>query len=105
MGSGNPEYDGWYIKLFKYQEDAFNFKPEVSSMFTGVDDERGPGGIIHLGIGETQMMYLLVKDYITGENKIFLGPVYSSYEFKTDYNTRLNDDDWKQTYKSYNPLF
>src|SRR5947208_2868036 len=38
------------------------------------------------------------------EDKIFMGPVYSTYEFITDIGTRLNDEEWKKEYKNYQSL-
>lgn len=102
MGSGGPFYQGWYMKLFKDDYDALKFKPEVCNMFTGVNDIRGPGGIVHLGTGPTQMMYIIINDGKT--EKIFLGPTYTVYEVVTDYNIRLNDDEWNHKYTNYNPL-
>ncbi|QKF94667.1 DUF3160 protein [Fadolivirus algeromassiliense] len=103
-GSGGPDYDGWYMRLFHSDEIALELKPEISSMMTAVDDDRGPGGIVHLGTGPCQLMYVLVRDGRTGEQKILLGPSYTTYEVITDYNTRLNDEEWKQQYKNYSPL-
>ena len=103
-GSGGPEITGWYARLFHDSEEALEFKPEVSSMFTGVNDERGPGGIVHLGTGSVQTMYVLTKDPESNEDKIVLGPVYSTYEFITPYETRLNDEEWKEQYNKFEPL-
>ena len=104
-GSGPPTYDGWYYRLFLGSgAQARDFKPEVSSIFTAVDDDRGPGGIVHLGTGPTQLIYVLSKDPRTGEMKVFLGPVYSSYEVITPYETRYNDADWMEKHKALKPL-
>ena len=103
-GSGSPSYGGWYVNLFESDDTALEFTPEVSSMFTGSSDLRDGGGIVHLGNGPVQVMYILVKDYITNEDKIFMGPVYSTYEFITDIGTRLNDEEWKKEYKNYQSL-
>lgn len=103
-GSGGRAYMGWYPKLFTREKDFLDFKPEVSSIFTGVPDLRDNGGIVHLGTGEVQIMYILVKNKTTNEQKIFLGPVYSAYEIITDYNTRYNDDEWLNEYKKNNKL-
>jgi len=97
-GSGSPDYGGWYMELFHNAVQAMKFKPEVSSFCTGVNDERGPGGIVHLGTGPCKLMYLLTTDHVTNEPKIMVGPTYSAYEVITDYNTRLNDEEWKTEY-------
>jgi hypothetical protein len=64
MGSGSPEYGGWYMNLFENTESSFEFKPEVSTMMTAVNDDRGPGAVVHLGTGPTQIMYILANDVI-----------------------------------------
>ena len=84
---------------------ALNAKPEVGTCFTGVNDERGPGGVLHLGTSQPQIMYILVKDPRTGSKKVFMGPVYTSYEVLTDYDTRYNDEEWKTALKKFQPLF
>ncbi len=104
MGSGDPYYKGWYMTLFMNENDALDFSPEVSSYLTAVDDDRGPGGIQNLGTGNIQMLYVLFKDLKTGSSKIYIGPIYSSYIFDTEYNDRLNDEEWNKRYKNYKPF-
>ena len=106
MGSGPTVYGGWYITLFHSDKIAFDQKPEVSSMFTGVTDERGIGGIVHLGTGYPRMMYCLSKNE-KDENdsgKVFVGPTYSVYEVVTTPDNRLNDDDWKTEHVTLNSI-
>lgn len=104
MGSGGADYFGWYMELYHNQNEAFDCKPEISAMFASPDDDRGEGGVVHLGTGPVQIMYLVVKDYITGQNKIMLGPTYSAYEFMTPFGNRLNDDEWSKKYKQYQKI-
>ena len=104
VGSGSCYYDGWYPKLFQNNDEMLKFKPEIGTMFTAPNDIRGPGGIIHLGTGSIQNMYILVKDPYTNEDKVFIGPVYSAYEFTTDPQTRLNDDEWEKIYQNYKKI-
>lgn len=104
-GSGSDiGYSGWYGNLFHDVEQEMNPKPEVSSFFTGVNDDRGPGGIIHIGTGPCKLMYLLVNDPNTNERKIMMGPTYSAYTCMMDYGVRLNDDEWRKTYQKYQSL-
>jgi len=94
-GSGTT-YTGWYPKLFKdFEKDGLNPCFEVSSLFTGVDDERGDGGIVHLGTGPVKLMYVNYND------TIYIGPTYSAYEFVTPYNVRLSDEEWNKTFDQY----
>lgn len=96
-GSGEPSYDGWYSKLYKNEKDITKYKPIISSMFTGVPDIRGPGGIVHLATGRAQLMYIIVS------NKVYIGPVYSSYEFISE-TKRYNDQEWKTSINNYKNL-
>jgi hypothetical protein len=105
MGSGSSSMDGWYPSLFyNRDEESVMFKPEVSTMFTGVSDLRDDGGIVHLGNGSIQLMYVLTTNNVTNERTVYLSPVYTTYEFVTDVNARLNDEEWSKSYQSYEPL-
>ncbi len=64
---------------------------KISTYFSAPDDLRGPGSVNHLGTGPVNTMYILVRDYTTGELKIFLGPTYSTYDFITDSKKMLDD--------------
>jgi hypothetical protein len=108
-GSGGPSYGGWYMNLFYSDDDALDFNPEIASMFTGVTDDRGDGGIVHIGTGPTQLLYTITQNpnYTTDKDKeprVFVGPVYSTYEFITDYGTRLNDAEWKNRHNQYKKI-
>ncbi len=104
-GSGPPSYRGWYMTLYTDSDVAFEKSPEVSSMFTAVGDDRGKGGIVHIGTGMPQMMYINVCDSRNNSNKIFMGPVYKSYEVITEPGERLTDEVWKEKHKEYESLF
>ena len=98
-GSGEMTYCGWYSKLFYNSKDSVMNKNEVSSYFSAVNDERGEGGICHLGNGNVQLMYIIVN------NSVYIGPVYQVYDFITPTGVRLNDTEWstkKTNFKSIN---
>ena len=102
-GSGGPTYDGWYFNLFRSEYDAFKVKPECSTWFTAVDDDRGTGGICTLGNYGTRLMYSIVTDN-NNQSKILLGPTYNTYSFKTAYDDRLNDEEFGQRINKFTPL-
>lgn len=104
LGSGEPDYKGWYFKLFKEPKDGLKQDPEVGSMFTGVPDLRGDGGILHIGTGKPQLMYVLVGDQKDGSERIMMGPVYSAYEQLTKYDERFNDEEWGKQVDKYKPV-
>lgn len=94
------------MSLFHNDDNAFDQKPEVCSVFTGVDDERGRGGIVHLGTGFPQMMYLLTKNLndVGDVGKMFVAPVYEVYEVVTAPENRMNDDDWEKKHVELSPI-
>ncbi|AYV81382.1 MAG: hypothetical protein Harvfovirus30_14 [Harvfovirus sp.] len=100
VGGSGPGFEGWYYTLV---ENAFKAKPEVASIFTGVDDIRGPGGVIHIGTGTVRLMYVLSRKG-KSETKVFLAPVYSSYEVKTPYGVRYNDEEWSIELQKLKPF-
>eukprot|EP00968_Pinguiococcus_pyrenoidosus_P023556 scaffold3870_cov246-Pinguiococcus_pyrenoidosus.AAC.10 len=103
MGSGPPNYGGWYLSLFDDPERAFEQAAEVSSMFTAPPDIRGPGKILHLGTGVPNLMYILVSEENGGE-KVLVGPTYSAYEVVTDYDDRMNDEEWRTRVQTFQPV-
>jgi hypothetical protein len=96
QGSGQTVYEGWYTKLFHKSESFEEQIPEVGSFFTGVNDERGPGGVVHLGTSKPQVMYLLMKNINNpiDVGRVFVGPVYSVHEVVTPAEHRYNDKEW-----------
>ncbi len=103
MGSGGPSYTGWYMSLFHDAEGSLSNKPECGTWFTGVDDERGPGGIETIGNSGTSLMYVIVTDN-NNQNKVLLAPTYNTYSFKTAYDDRLNDEIFAERIKDMKPL-
>lgn len=99
---GDLYYSGWYIKLFREEDDALIYKPEIASYFIGVDDIRGLGGICHIGTGSCRLLYMVVTDPVTMEEKIMIGPVYTAYEFISE--SRLGDDEWADCIGSHMPI-
>ena len=89
---------GWYIGLFKNDKSALKFKPNVCTMQTSPNDDAGEGGNVHLGTANVNLLYVIYKGVA------YIGPCASAYEFITEYNTRLNDEEWKTKYVDYKPI-
>lgn len=85
-GSGGPSFDGWYMSLFHDPEGTLEVKPECGTWFTAPDDDRGAGGIETLGTNGSNLLYIVV------DNKVYLGPTYNAYSFRTAYSDKLNDE-------------
>ena len=97
-GSGSPTYSGWYPKLFYDKSKCMYNSIETSTFFTAPDDNRGAGGICHLGNGNVKIMYIIIN------NSVFVAPVYTIYNFITPKNIRYDDADWNINKKNYNEL-
>jgi hypothetical protein len=96
-GSGEPKYLGWYPKLFyTRREDSGERDVLVVDVHTDVPSEEhgDPGGVLHLGVGDVHFGFFIV------DNVMYSGPVFSSYEFVTDINKRLTDDEFRERLES-----
>ena len=90
---------GWYIGFYsKNDKSALKFKPNVCTMQTSPNDDAGEGGNVHLGTANVNLLYVIYKGVA------YIGPCASAYEFITEYNTRLNDEEWKTKYVDYKPI-
>jgi hypothetical protein len=92
------EYTGWYPDLIFSQEDCIDLKMETSCFFTGVPDDMDNGGNLHLGNGPSQLLYCVYRD------KVFIGPVYQTYQFMTNYEKMYTDEDWECEILKYKPF-
>ncbi|MHB9008770.1 MAG: DUF3160 domain-containing protein [Limisphaerales bacterium] len=112
---GGRTYTGWYPRLF-HRPGSEIVPPDVLPYFTETGDEKGsdywdalvttvhtdppdavmgdPGSILHEAVGNVQMMFIAV-DHGPGDLAVYGAPVLSHYEFETDANTRLTDQQWK----------
>ena len=97
-GSGEVTYTGWYSQLFYIPENCMKNQSEVSSYFSAPDDDRGTGGICHLGNGDVQLMYIIVN------GAVYIGPVYTVYDIITPSNARYNDTEWSKSVGNYTSL-
>ncbi|KAF1328985.1 hypothetical protein FI667_g6480, partial [Globisporangium splendens] len=92
FGSGGSRYLGWYPRLFyTNREDSGKRDVLVVDVHTDVPsvEHSDPGGILHLGVGDVHFGFFVV------DSVMYSGPVFSSYEFVTDINERLNDDEFQ----------
>ena len=102
---GDRQYSGWFPNLY-YQSSleaegadhrSATWNPVVADVHTDSIDTLctgDPGGVLHEGVGYTQFMLVAVQ-HPDGTSCVFGGPVMSHYEFITDRDTRLNDDEWE----------
>jgi len=103
---GDRQYSGWFPNLYYLssleqagaEHPSVKWNPVVADVHTDSIDilcTGDPGGVLHEGVGYTQFILVAVR-HGDGSSCVFGGPVMSHYEFVTDRDTRLNDDEWEQ---------
>jgi hypothetical protein len=104
--SGPARFRGWYPGLFYGKPgDCREYDALIADVHTDPDSrfpvdsgqgvEVDPGCIVEEGVGRVD---LLVGAFNCGlDRAVYLGPVLSHYEFESPVDTRLNDEEWKET--------
>lgn len=87
FGCGPPTYDGWYVRLF-YGGEAQLWKPSVSDVHT----DPTSGTVLQAGVGDVNFMLLAVDNQ--KDHAVYVGPVYSYYEFTRSASDRMTDEEW-----------
>ncbi|MET0789990.1 MAG: DUF3160 domain-containing protein [Polyangiaceae bacterium] len=88
FGCGPPHYDGWYASLF-FDESPALWKPTVSDVHT----DPTSGQVLQEGVGDANFMLLAVDNQ--RDRAVYVGPVYSYYEFTRSAFDRLTDEQWR----------
>ena len=104
-GYGGVYYDGWYCDLFynrfwvKHQKRfrsnnggalAYKWSPEISDVFTDPWSKM----TLETAVGNVDFMIIAVDN--ENYRNLYVGPVYSYYEFYQPLINRLNDDKWQK---------
>ncbi|KAL3674831.1 hypothetical protein V7S43_000758 [Phytophthora oleae] len=86
--SGCAEYSGWYPSLF-YGSKAHSCRRDVLvvDVHTNYID---PECVLHLGVGDPVLGFFIVNEVM------YVGPLFSSYEFTTPLDQRLTDEEFKK---------
>ncbi|HET7544101.1 MAG TPA: DUF3160 domain-containing protein [Polyangiaceae bacterium] len=88
VGCGPPRYDGWYTRLF-YGGRPEAWKPVVSDVHTDPTTER----VLQEGVGDANFIVIAVDNQ--QDRAVYVGPVYSYYEFTHELSDRLTDEQWR----------
>ena len=98
-GSGAPNYNGWYPKLFYSDpEDSGKWDALVADVHTHIGG--GQEIVLHEGIGNVDLLMIAVDN---GDDRmVFAGPVMSHYEFEVPALERKSDSEWKEDIKRGN---
>lgn len=93
QGCGPPTYDGWYTRLF-YGGDAQAYKPTVSDVHT----DPTSGKVLQEAVGDANFLVVAVDNQ--QNHAVYVGPVYSYFEFLHDASDRLTDEQWQAAIRS-----
>jgi hypothetical protein len=91
-GSGPPTYSGWYPTLIYGTPDEY--KPTVADVHT---DPAG-GSVLEVGVGDTNLIVAAIDN--DGDRTVYVGPVYTYYEFTSPVSNRLTDEQWTERIQS-----
>lgn len=94
---------GWYKDLFYGNEWIDNIETGkehlIADVHTQPADEDGNivGKVLHIGTGYVNPIIIKAKD-VNGQCKVYVGPVFSYYEYITENFERLTDSEWKEMF-------
>lgn len=97
--TAEPEYDGWYTKLYLLKNGLEKNDKVVADVHTAPTDEAGNpiGWVLHGGTGPINIGFW-VATMPDGQQTMFVGPVTSYYEHVTTNFKRLTDEEWQTAY-------
>jgi hypothetical protein len=90
-GSGMPQYSGWYCQLFyRGGYRAADWEPTIVDVHTDPNSK----SVLEVGVGDCNFLVAAIDNEV--DRMIYVGPVYSYYEFHQPVEKRLTDDHWQQ---------
>jgi hypothetical protein len=93
--SGTTSFSGWYCLLFyPAPTEAENWKNIITDVHTSPTD----GRVLEAGTGPCDLLLIAVDN---GDDRaVYVGPVYSYYEFSQPVGDRLTDEQWDRELRS-----
>lgn len=86
-----PKYDGWYYRLLYGPVDKkTRWSPTVADVHTDPNSEM----TLHVAVGDARMCVIAVDN--EGDRCVYVGPVYSYYEFQAPAGDRMTDEAWQE---------
>ncbi|MBA4063699.1 MAG: hypothetical protein C0501_08300 [Isosphaera sp.] len=89
-GSGPPRYDGWYPNLFFHRSECSEWAPVVADVHTDPESQT----CLEVAVGDAMLGLVAVDN--DGDRMVYVGPLYSYYEFRQPVGQRLTDPEWAQ---------
>jgi hypothetical protein len=109
LGSGPPRWDGWYPKLFykpiepvpswadrESQEAASQPVAHLVPTVADVATDPSDGAVLEAAVGAAKLLVVAVEDSSKpSEITLYVGPVFSYYEFTRPSERRMTDEEWE----------
>ncbi len=89
-GSGPPRYDGWYPNLFYNRAECAQWAPVVADVHTDPESQ----SCLEVGVGDAMFGVIAIDN--DKDRMVYVGPLYSYYEFRQNVEKRLTDPEWQQ---------
>lgn len=89
-GSGPPRYDGWYCDLFYHRLECADWAPVVADVHTDPESRQ----CLEVAVGDAMLGVIAIDN--DNDRMVYVGPLYSYYEFRHPVENRLTDPDWGQ---------
>jgi hypothetical protein len=89
-GSGPPRYDGWYPNLFYDRSECAEWAPVVADVHTDPASQK----CLEVAVGDAMLGVIAIDN--DKDRMVYVGPLYSYYEFRQDVQKRLTDPEWQQ---------
>ncbi len=89
-GSGPPRYDGWYPNLFFHRSNCSEWTPVVADVHTDPDSQ----SCLEVAVGDAMFGVIAIDN--DKDRMVYVGPLYSYYEFRQNVEKRLTDPEWQQ---------
>jgi hypothetical protein len=94
-GSGPPTYSGWYGDLFYAPHglggmEAAKWDPTVADVHTDANS----GSVLEVAVGDVNFLVAAIDNQ--NDRLVYVGPVFSYYEFQQPMTKRLTDQEWQQ---------
>jgi hypothetical protein len=87
-GSGPPRYDGWYPNLFFDRGECAEWSPVVADVHTDPDS----ASCLEVAVGDAMLGVIAIDN--DKDRMVYVGPLYSYYEFHQPVQQRLTDPEW-----------
>ena len=103
--SGDNTYDGWYWKLFYHpkEDEMLSYAAVAADVHSApilLDEGPLPGiaAVLEVATGSCDLLVIAINN--EDDRAVYVGPVYSFYEFSQPANNRLTDEQWHRILSS-----